>query len=186
MARNNPPSILVVEDERAVRDLIVAFLKSGGHQNIVVAGNAEEALFYVFKDTSLNIQIAVVDLVLPNASGLALIRKIRNAKSIRRKTLPIIVLTGRTDTDTYRAAARRGIQGYLIKPVSPALLIDTVNKVMVARGLVPPQPTGKPAEKMTLEDQPASKNESPFAADYVPAPPSLEDDSNSRPPETKG
>jgi len=178
MARNNPPSILVVEDERAVRDLIVAFLKSGGHQNIVVAGNAEEALFYVFKDSSLNIQLAVVDLVLPNASGLALIRKIRGAKSVKRKTTPIVVLTGRTDTDTYRAAARRGIQGYLIKPVSPSLLIETVNKVMIARGMTPPKPTGKPAEKLTLEDQPAVAGDNPFAAEFIPPPPSLDDGDN--------
>jgi DNA-binding response OmpR family regulator len=38
--------ILVVEDDRAIRDLIVAFLKTGGFENIVAAGNAEEAFFY--------------------------------------------------------------------------------------------------------------------------------------------
>jgi DNA-binding response OmpR family regulator len=124
------PSILVVEDERAIRDLIVAFLRSGGHANIVTAGNAEEAAFYIFKDTGLDIRLAIVDLVLPNASGLALIRRLRNARSPRRRTLPVIVLTGRTDTDTYRAAARRGIQGYLMKPVSADLLLSAVKNVL--------------------------------------------------------
>jgi two-component system chemotaxis response regulator CheY len=134
------PPILVVEDETAVRELIVAFLKRGGFERIITAGNAEEALFYLFKDPALKIQLAIVDLVLPNASGLALIRKLRNAKSPRRKNLPVIVLTGRTDTDTYKAAARRGIQGYLMKPISAALLVETVNKVLLARGIVPPTP----------------------------------------------
>ena len=122
------PCLLVVEDEPAVRDLIVAFLKLGGYQRIVAAGNAEEALFYIFKDAGLNIQLAVVDLVLPNASGLALIRRIRNAKAAHRRTLPVVVLTGRTDTDTYKAAARRGIQGYLMKPISPDLLVQTLQR----------------------------------------------------------
>ena len=166
MAVKSMPCLLVVEDEPAVRDLIVAFLKAGGHQKVVTAGNAEEALFYVFKDAGLNIQLAVVDLVLPNASGLALIRKIRNAKSPRAKNLPVIVLTGRTDTDTYKAAARRGIQGYLMKPVSPGLLVDTVNNVMSARGMVIPTPLkplpGKAGDKLAL-------------ASDVPAPPSLDD-----------
>ena len=80
--------------------MIVAFLKSGGHE-VVAAGNAEEAIFYIFrKDNGLDIRLAVVDLVLPNANGLTLIRKIRNAKAYHRRTLPVIVLTGRTDTDT--------------------------------------------------------------------------------------
>ena len=103
------PCILVVEDDRAVRELIVAFLKKGGHERIITAGNAEEALFYVFKDPGLLIQLALVDLVLPNASGLALIRRIRAAKAPWRRDLPIVVLTSRTDTETYKAAARRGI-----------------------------------------------------------------------------
>jgi DNA-binding NarL/FixJ family response regulator len=43
----------------------------------------------------LKIQLAVVDLVLPNASGLALIRKIQNAKSTQCRTLSVVVLTVR-------------------------------------------------------------------------------------------
>ncbi|MGE3334145.1 MAG: response regulator [Rhodospirillaceae bacterium] len=129
----NVPCILVVEDDRAVRDLIVAFLKKGGHTNIVTAGNAEEALFYLLRDAGLDIRLAIVDLVLPNASGLALIRKLRNAKSARRRATPVIVLTSRTDTNTYKMAARRGIQGYLMKPVSASLFLQTVADVLMGR-----------------------------------------------------
>jgi len=127
------PCILVVEDDRAVRELIVAFLKKGGHEKIITAGNAEEALFYIFKDPGLLIQLALVDLVLPNASGLALIRRIRAAKAPWRRGLPIVVLTSRTDTETYKAASRRGIQGYLMKPVSAQLLQTTVAEVMAGK-----------------------------------------------------
>ncbi len=138
------PCILVVEDDRAVRELIVAFLKSGGHTNVVAAGNAEEALFYVFRDPGLQVKLAVVDLVLPNASGLALIRKIRSAKSARRRAIPVVVLTSRTDTDTYKMAARRGIQGYLMKPVSAALLLKTIHDILHPRPL--PAADESPAE----------------------------------------
>lgn len=164
------PCLLVVEDEPAVRDLIVAFLKRGGYQKIVTAGNAEEALFYIFKDAGLNIQLAVVDLVLPNASGLTLIRRIRNAKSAMRKALPVVVLTGRTDTDTYKAAARRGIQGYLMKPISPDLLVDTVNKVLSARGIAAPKPLKPLSTPTAAETQ--DKND----PGYVAPPPSLDED----------
>ena len=127
------PCILVVEDDRAVRELIVAFLKKGGHEKIVTAGNAEEALFYIFKDPGLLIKVALVDLVLPNASGLALIRRIRAGKAPWRRGLPIVVLTSRADTETYKAAARRGIQAYLMKPVSAQLLLTAVAEVMAGK-----------------------------------------------------
>ena len=167
------PCIMVVEDDRAVRELIVAFLKKGGHEKIVTAGNAEEALFYVFKDPGLLITLALVDLVLPNASGLTLIRKIRSAKAPWRKHLPVIVLTSRTDTDTYKMAARRGIQGYLMKPVSAQLLLNTVAEVMA--GKKPSMTSG------TLEISPGTH------ASDVPAPPTLDDPPPApagRPPET--
>jgi DNA-binding response OmpR family regulator len=161
------PCILVVEDEPAVRDLIVAFLKAGGYRNVVCAGNAEEALFYVFKDAGLNIQCALVDLVLPNASGLAVIRRIRAAKSPRRRAIPIIVLTGRTDADTYKAAMRRGANGYLMKPVSPALVVDTVNKILSERGIVPPTPL-KPLNQPGIGEQVAPLDTSPPTLDDTP------------------
>lgn len=138
--------ILVVEDDRAVRELLVAFLKSGGYDNVVTAGNAEEAYFYIFKDRGLSIQVVLLDLVLPNASGLALIRRVRASKFPKRRALPIIVLTGRTDTGTYKAAARRGIQGYLMKPLSAGLLLDTVGAVLASSGsaLALPRPVPTP------------------------------------------
>jgi len=133
--------ILVVEDDRAVRELLVAFLKSGGYDNIVTAGNAEEAYFYIFKDRGLDIQLVLLDLVLPNASGLALIRRVRASKFAHRRRLPIVVLTGRTDTDTYKAASRRGIQGYLMKPISAGLLLEKVKGVLGGSGAgLPPEP----------------------------------------------
>lgn len=175
MAKRRIPCLLVVEDEPAIRNLIVAILKAGGHQDIVTAGNAEEALHYVFRDAGLHIQLALVDLVLPNASGLTLIRKIRSAKAAYRRTMPVVVLTGRTDTETYKMAARRGIQGYLIKPIAPDLLVQTVEQVLSSRGIVTPKrtaPAGDHAdERMRITGIGG-------VAD-VPPPPSLSDDSTS-------
>jgi len=128
VAKKRIECILVVEDDRAIRDIIVAILRKAGYEQIVTAGNAEEAMFYVFKDTGLFIRLAIVDLMLPNTSGLTLIRKVREAKAPWRKAIPVVVLTSRTDTETYKLAAKRGIQAYLMKPISPALLTETAVK----------------------------------------------------------
>jgi two-component system OmpR family response regulator len=135
-----PPCILVVEDDRVTRQIVVGFLKRGGYTNVVEAGLAEHAVSHLFHDRDLKIQLALVDLMLPNASGLTVIRKLRNAKTTWRKQLPVVVMTSRTDADTYKMAVRRGIQGYLLKPLSAALLIETVGKVLVAHGVRPPTP----------------------------------------------
>ncbi len=148
------PCILVVEDDRAVRDLLVAFLKSGGYANVVVAGNAEEAYFYIFKDKGLDIHLVLLDLVLPNASGLTLLRRIRASKAPKQRKLPVIVLTGRTDTGTYKAASRRGIQGYLMKPLSPGLLLETVRGVLATAGSPLAPPRAEPAEAADLPAEP--------------------------------
>ena len=155
------PCILVVEDDRLTREIVVAFLRRGGYTEIVEAGLAEQAMFYLFRDKDLDVHLALVDLMLPSASGLTLIRKIRESKRIDRKNMPLIVMTGRTDTDTYKMAARRGIQGYLLKPVSVGLLNETVGKALVARGVKPPTPV----EPLTDRTGPPADQELPPALD---------------------
>ena len=156
------PCILVVEDDKLTREIVIAFLRRGGYTNIVEAGLAEQAIFHLFKDRDLHVHLALVDLMLPNANGLTLIRKIRESKRAERKNMPVIVMTGRTDTDTYKMAARRGVQGYLLKPLSAALLIETVGKALAARGIKPPVPV---EPLTTLAGPPASQE----------LPPSLDD-----------
>jgi two-component system chemotaxis response regulator CheY len=139
MPPGRSPCILVVEDDKLTREIVIAFLRNGGYTNIVEAALAEQAIFYLFKDRDLSIDLALVDLMLPNASGLTLVRKLRESKKASRKHMPVVVMTSRTDTDTYKMAARRGIQGYLLKPLSAALLNETVGKVLIARGIKPPK-----------------------------------------------
>src|ERR1700761_2887391 len=137
-----PPCILVVEDDRVTRQIVVGFLKRGGYTNIVEASLAEQAIFHLFRDPDLKVQLALVDLMLPNASGLTVIRKLRESKAPWRKQMPVVVMTSRTDTETYKMAARRGVQGYLIKPLSAALVVETAGKVLAAAGVKPPAPVG--------------------------------------------
>ncbi len=131
---------MVVEDDRLTRQVVVAFLKRGGYTNIVEASLAEQAISVLFRDRDTRVNVAIIDLMLPSASGLTIIRKLRSAKAAWRKNLPVAVMTGRTDTDTYKMAARRGIQAYLLKPVSAALLVETVGKLLTSHGIAPPKP----------------------------------------------
>ena len=137
-----PPCVLVVEDDLLTRQIIVAFLRRGGYTDIIEAGLAEHAIAHLFRDRDLRINVALVDLMLPNASGLTVIRKLRDSKKAWRRNLPVAVITSRTDTETYKMAARRGIQAYLLKPLSAALVNETVGKLLTGVGLKPPAPLG--------------------------------------------
>ena len=158
-----PPCVLVVEDDLLTRQIIAAFLKRGGYTNIVEAGLAEQAVAHLFRDKDLHVQVALIDLMLPNASGLSVIRKLRNSKRPWRRNLPVAVITSRTDTETYKMATRRGIQAYLLKPLSAAMVNDTVGKLLTDVGVKPPAPLG-PLDEMA-GPRPTSKELPPTLDD---------------------
>ena len=80
------PSILVVDDEPAVRDLLVEILESEGYE-VTVAGNGEEALSYF---DSRNFKAVFTDVGMPGMSGWELARAIRE----RDLEIPLAVITG--------------------------------------------------------------------------------------------
>src|SRR5258706_6269037 len=92
--KTRTPCILIVEDDKLTREIVAAFLRRGGYTDIIEAGMAEQAVFYLFRDRDLKIDLALVDLMLPNASGLTLIRKLRESKKTQRRSMPLIVMTG--------------------------------------------------------------------------------------------
>jgi len=84
-------TVLVVEDEPAIQELIAYNLKQAGHQPLR-ADSAEEALRLVQEALP---DLVLLDWMLPGVSGIELARRLRSDK--RTKTVPIIMLTARAD-----------------------------------------------------------------------------------------
>jgi two-component system phosphate regulon response regulator PhoB len=106
------PSILVVEDETAIQELIAINLQHAGYEP-VLASNADEALEKV-RDSLPD--LVLVDWMLPGASGLELVRRFRNQD--RTRQLPIILLTARADEADKLAGLDMGADDYITKPFS--------------------------------------------------------------------
>lgn len=106
------PSILVVEDEVAIQELISINLQHAGYTPIL-ANNADEALEKV-RDSLPD--LVLVDWMLPGASGLELVRRFRNQD--RTRQLPIILLTARADEADKLAGLDIGADDYITKPFS--------------------------------------------------------------------
>jgi len=100
--------LLVVEDDTALRESLVARLKDAGF-NVDAAADGEEGL-YCGREYALD--LAIIDLGLPKLPGLDLIRKLR-AES---KAFPILILTARDDWQDKVEGLQAGADDYVAKP----------------------------------------------------------------------
>ena len=103
-------TILVVDDEREIADLVEVYLKNEGF-TIHKFYNASDALACV-RTTRLN--LAVLDVMLPGEDGFSILKKLRNTPALRR--LPIIMVTAKSsELDTVRGLDC-GADDYITKP----------------------------------------------------------------------
>ncbi|MBV9921779.1 MAG: response regulator [Pseudonocardia sp.] len=109
-------SILVVDDDAAVRGLVVRILHSWGHSVVGEAGSVAEALACA---DALEPDIALVDIGLPDGDGFSLTRQLR----ARSRPMRVVLFSSDADRANVTAAARAGAIGFLPKDElsSPAL-----------------------------------------------------------------
>ena len=105
----NKPLILVVEDDKSVNNLITTILKTHGYRYLTAMNGAAA----VIEASSHNPEIVLLDLGLPDTSGVEVIKKIRSWSN-----MPIIVISARTEDKDKIEALDAGADDYLTKPFS--------------------------------------------------------------------
>lgn len=140
-------TILVVEDEPAIQELISYNLELAGHQTLR-AESAEQALEMVHSALP---DLVVLDWMLPGMSGIEFARRLRADK--RTRSVPLIMLTARADEQDKLAGLETGADDYLTKPFSPRELNARVKAVLRRRA---PQATDDTVEIAGLRLDPAS------------------------------
>ena len=118
-------TILVVDDERKIRDLVRSYLEREGY-SVLVAETGQRALETLER---ANPDLLVLDLMLPDLSGEEITRSVRTHSS-----LPIIMLTAKAAEDDRVAGLHLGADDYLIKPFSPRELVARVQAVLRRSG----------------------------------------------------
>ena len=117
-------SILVAEDEQAIREFVVINLKRAGY-NTLEASNGEEALQLYEKEDG-KVDVAVLDIMMPGAyDGLAVCRELRR----RSGSIGIILLTAKTQEMDKVSGLMMGADDYVTKPFSPSELVARVDAV---------------------------------------------------------
>lgn len=117
-------SVLVVEDESAIAELIAINLRHHGFE-VIVASDAESAQRAV--DRVLP-ELVLLDWMLPGQSGVQLARRWRGDP--RTRELPIIMLTARADEADKITGLDAGADDYLTKPFSPRELLARMRAVL--------------------------------------------------------
>jgi len=137
----------VVEDEPAIQELIAYNLKQAGHQPLR-ADNAEQAMNLV---QSALPDLVLLDWMLPGQSGIDFARRLRTDK--RTRTVPIIMLTARSDEQDKLTGLDAGADDYITKPFSPRELNARIKAVLRRRA---PQMTDDVVQLGGLKLDPAS------------------------------
>ncbi len=122
-----PATILVVEDEPAIQELISAALQHAGHR-VMRAYSAEEAVPLVNGTLP---DVVLLDWMLPKTSGIEFARRLRGDE--RTRDLPVIMLTARGEEQDKVAGLEAGADDYLTKPFSPRELVARIKAVLRRR-----------------------------------------------------
>lgn len=122
-----PATILLVEDEPAIQELIAANLVRAGH-TVVRAGDAEVAQRIIREALP---DLVLLDWMLPGMSGIEMARRLRSDP--RTRTIPIIMLTARGEEQDKVAGLEIGADDYITKPFSPRELVARIKAVLRRR-----------------------------------------------------
>ncbi|HSC49719.1 MAG TPA: response regulator transcription factor [Gaiellaceae bacterium] len=115
-------SVLVVDDEPTVRDVVARYLERDGHR-VVTAGDGDAARGVIEREP---LSLVVLDVMLPGRTdGLALCRWIRSSSE-----LPVILLTARAEESDRIVGLELGADDYVTKPFSPRELATRVQTVL--------------------------------------------------------
>ena len=115
------PHVLIVDDDREIRDLTARFLRDHGFRTSVAANGRE-------MDSALaggRFNIIVLDLMMPGEDGLAICQRLRSSSS-----LPIIMLTALGEDTDRIVGLELGADDYLAKPFNPRELLARIKAVL--------------------------------------------------------
>jgi two-component system chemotaxis response regulator CheY len=118
-------NVLVVDDSATMRRMVIASLQATPNISFYEAANGLEAIERLAVSA---VDLVVLDLNMPDMHGLEVVAFMRKHPGFR--TIPIIVLTTRGDSESIAAASAAGASLYLTKPFDPLNLADNARRLL--------------------------------------------------------
>ena len=118
---DDAPHLLLVDDDRRIRDLLSRFLCSEGYR-VTTAASASDARA---KLTGLHYDLLILDVMMPGETGFDLARSIRRSSSV-----PIVMLTARHEPESRIEGLQIGADDYVAKPFEPRELALRIGNIL--------------------------------------------------------
>mgnify|MGYP001244697097 CR=1 FL=1 len=115
--------VLVADDEFRIRKLLADFLVRDGYK-VLEAADGEEAIDLLFESKN-KIDLVILDVMMPKYDGWFVLERIREFS-----TVPVIMLTARSDESDQLKGFKLGADDYVTKPFSPSILMARINKIL--------------------------------------------------------
>jgi two-component system OmpR family response regulator len=123
--------VLLVDDDREIRELVSAYLKKNG-MRVSIAADGRQMRSFLEAD---RVDIIVLDIMMPGDDGLVLCRQLRAGK---HRATPVLMLTARSDETDRVVGLEMGADDYLLKPFSARELLARINAVLRRTRMFPP------------------------------------------------
>lgn len=146
--------ILVADDEARIRRLVCDFLKNSGYETVEAVDGKDAIEKFASSDT---IDLVICDIMMPEADGWEVCRKIRETSAV-----PVLMLTARSQEFDELRSFESGADDFVTKPFSPVVLVKRVEALLKRSNVSPCAATTKdiitvnnliidiPAHKITL------------------------------------
>lgn len=118
--------ILVVDDSPSIRREVKFILGREGYT--VREAGTEFGMFSCIDEYGELADLILMDLSLSEANGFELVDKIRAFEKLKK--IPVVMLTQHSDKQSVLQAKEMGIQGYIVKPINPSVLVGRVKKAL--------------------------------------------------------
>jgi len=115
--------VLVADDEFRIRKLLAEFLQREGYK-VIEAGDGEEAIDLIF-ESKIKIDLVILDVMMPKYDGWFVLERIREFS-----TVPVIMLTARSDEYDQLKGFKLGADDYVTKPFSPSVLMARIKNLI--------------------------------------------------------
>lgn len=123
--------ILIVDDDREIRELVSGYLKKNGLR-VTVAADGRQMKSFLEAD---RVDLIVLDIMMPGDDGLVLCRQLRSGK---HQSIPVLMLTARNDEMDRVIGLEMGADDYLAKPFAARELLARIKAVLRRTRMLPP------------------------------------------------
>jgi len=116
---------MIIDDDRSLCDLLTELVRMLGHEALAFTDGCSALATMALESGRSRLDVVLLDLNMPGMNGMAVLREMRT----RHPGVPVIMMSGTPEQDSFREAMAHGAKDWLRKPIDVEVLKDKLAKV---------------------------------------------------------